>query len=332
MLALESKNQVLLKEHSSETATDFAESDSPSPSLLSVHEGRSKKACFNGLLVVPDTKTIRDVYLCNETWEDLVLENNLDVEKRLRGEIFDVMKDSSTNTDTIPQDRGEQQLHDDQEQAPFKMSCATCLLDLEPNGFACVSSAQRELVDGARQNAMARAKERRENGDSNLHDDHADACLCLPRQALEDLLEAKTRSRTLQAQDAILEHFAAQGIDPTLAETTRTVVLQHHVQSLLDLTKNLPPEREDMWWLVMLYDDTARPTKPCWSLDLPGGKRHLGETAIEGAIRETEEETSLVCSADWIRLHLQSTHANDPGNRHFLLTPPAELAEYEGTE
>ena len=35
-----------------------------------------------------------------------------------------------------------------------------------------------------------------------------------------------------------------------------------------------------------------------WALDLPGGKRHLGESALECAIRETEEECSLLLSRE----------------------------------
>ena len=35
-------------------------------------------------------------------------------------------------------------------------------------------------------------------------------------------------------------------------------------------------------------------------LDLPGGKRHLGETTLQGVIREVEEECSLQINYDWL--------------------------------
>ena len=34
-------------------------------------------------------------------------------------------------------------------------------------------------------------------------------------------------------------------------------------------------------------------------LDLPGGKRHLGESTLQGLIREVEEECSLLIDHEW---------------------------------
>jgi len=34
--------------------------------------------------------------------------------------------------------------------------------------------------------------------------------------------------------------------------------------------------------------------------NLPGGKRHLGETTLQGVIREVEEECSLQIDYDWL--------------------------------
>ena len=57
-------------------------------------------------------------------------------------------------------------------------------------------------------------------------------------------------------------------------------------------------------------------------LDLPGGKRHLGETALEGAIRETEEEASLAWDDLWVKTVLQAKKFAERGNRYFILNPP----------
>jgi len=47
--------------------------------------------------------------------------------------------------------------------------------------------------------------------------------------------------------------------------------------------------------MVMGYIDGPRN----FELDLPGGKRHLGESTLEGAIREVEEECSLQIDNEW---------------------------------
>jgi 8-oxo-dGTP pyrophosphatase MutT (NUDIX family) len=77
-------------------------------------------------------------------------------------------------------------------------------------------------------------------------------------------------------------------------------------------------------WLVMGYDDHKS-----LELDLPGGKRHLGETSLEGAIRETEEETSLVWDASWVTTALQSKKRSEGGNRYFVLHPPQSLLDHQ---
>ena len=46
-------------------------------------------------------------------------------------------------------------------------------------------------------------------------------------------------------------------------------------------------------------DDQTTKIKLVWELDISGGKRHLGEDSISCAIRETEEETSLLMDESW---------------------------------
>eukprot|EP00536_Pseudo-nitzschia_multiseries_P005518 jgi/Psemu1/285832/fgenesh1_pg.103_\ len=119
---------------------------------------------------------------------------------------------------------------------------------------------------------------------------------------------------------------------------TDGIELGHHLQSVLALTttttnnsnnnkrstsSNDDDDDDDCWWFVIGYDDHKS-----IMLDLPGGKRHLGETSLEGAIRETEEESSLTWDASWVVDVLSSRKASyDGGNRYFLLHPPQSFLD-----
>ena len=44
------------------------------------------------------------------------------------------------------------------------------------------------------------------------------------------------------------------------------------------------------------------------TLDLPGGKRHLGESTINGVVREVEEECSLLIDENWLMHHVSTRY------------------------
>ena len=63
-------------------------------------------------------------------------------------------------------------------------------------------------------------------------------------------------------------------------------------------------------------------------LDLPGGKRHLGEGPFECAMRETEEEVSLHVDETWLfgdKLPRESKAEDERGNVYYFLRPPPNL-------
>ena len=82
-------------------------------------------------------------------------------------------------------------------------------------------------------------------------------------------------------------------------------------------------DKDDEHWLLLVYDDRDNQTytsKACWSLNVYGGKRHLGETTLEAAIRETEEEISLKWDKSWV----DERWVHKAGNAYYyLLSPPA---------
>ena len=260
----------------------------------------------DGLVVVPQTRSLRSIYVCDETKEHSFHENPKKAELKLRQEIFPDAKESECTS--------------------FKVSCASCLLDYQPNGFACVSSPSTDIVNRARDWAREAATNKSRD---QWHADHAHHVVTLPRYALESLNRSKTRGQKQEAQDGLWQLLQNQGV-PVEPET-QSIAIQHHLSSLLFLTRD--QSKKSYQWLVIVFDDTHKINNPCWSLDLAGGKRHLGETAQEAAIRETEEETSLVWNERWIedvRPHESSggtrrnKNSSEDCNRYFLLTPPSD--------
>jgi len=253
--------------------------------------------CLNGLLVVPENKDIhRSVYMCNDTKESYFTKNQREAEMKLKNEIF----------------------YDD-EMKRIKVNCAACLLQCEPNGFACVSSPELEIINSVRDLARITAEQKQE-----LHSDHADYCITIQKSLLLTLHTSQKLSEVQESKDAIFELMKTQNIPITTESISKEIVLQHHLTSLLGLLNLERQDTTDKYWLVMVYDDTnTKKEKPCWTFNLPGGKRHLGETTIDGAIRETYEELSLVWDRKWIydrRRHLHNV--SERCNSYLLLTPP----------
>eukprot|EP00592_Proboscia_alata_P017639 CAMPEP_0194397592 /NCGR_PEP_ID=MMETSP0174-20130528/125631_1 /TAXON_ID=216777 /ORGANISM="Proboscia alata, Strain PI-D3" /LENGTH=423 /DNA_ID=CAMNT_0039193789 /DNA_START=271 /DNA_END=1542 /DNA_ORIENTATION=- len=278
---------------------------------------RSSSQQLNGLVVVPDTKSIPSVYLCLGTGSDEFSRDSLSKELKLKEEIFAPLFSAG----------------DEQEQtASFKVSCAACLLKDEPNGFACVSSSSSQTVDFARDMARHQAEEKRQEGP--LHADHAHHICTLPRQMIWQLHDrARTREQKRTATREIMEHMSKQGVPIDMSGTVDNVEIGHHMFSLLHITKN-DTDARTAHWLILVYDDTSKSKNPCWTIDLPGGKRHLGETTFDGTTRETEEEMSLTIDKDWILKGkpMRQVGKKDDINGYYLIAPPTELLARSLTE
>ena len=275
-----------------------------------MEEDEAKKIAWNALTVQPQVKNIRSMYRCLDTEQEVYSANPVQAELKLRREIFD-----NNKTDEATADYG--------------VSCAPCLLHREPNGFACVSSNSVESLNQVRDTARLAALQKQE-----LHPDHAHHLVTVPHSALARLWRSSKKGGHDNGKgrdDELYDLLCTQ--DVPIEPETSAIVLGYHLTSLLGLTttnkkSNTNTSRAaDPCWLVMVYDGTGKQhSRPHWTLDLPGGKRHLGETALDAAIRETLEETSLVWTADWVQEQLQSDRKEQSINRYYLLTPPSCLA------
>jgi hypothetical protein len=208
----------------------------------------------------------------------------------------------------------------------IKVSCAACLLERVPNGFVFINSTIKTIVECARDEARKNAQGLLQNG-KKLHADHADNVLVLSSKLLQPMPLSRNAEvnkfiqNSLDNHCSLKEQLNVQGMD---VQGLERIVLGHHLKSLLMTFKN---QKEDCFLLAIAYRDESNENgSTTIQLDLPGGKRHLGESSFDCAIRETMEETSLLVDATWQvgenHQPLNNTQKGDFCNVFYDLHPP----------
>ena len=206
-----------------------------------------------------------------------------------------------------------------------KVSCAQCVLEVNPNGAVVIIGYHHEMM-GLATTAKMRAEEKKGadeiNGasggkgeKSSLHHDHAHLIMALPVPLVAACL-SKTATRTdmnnlyawalggkvgvsscssnseSDSRDETSGHF------PLFTRKPKPIEFKHHLQCVWFKQSKDPlfffrnaggqipqlsaASLDELLVLVMAYDDGDH-----WTLDLPGGKRHLGEDVWTCARRET---------------------------------------------
>ena len=157
----------------------------------------------------------------------------------------------------------------------IKIRCAGCLLDGPWANGAAVIVGSRALVEAACAVAGAEAARAVADGEAQ-HDDHAHHVAALP---VDLLRRPDTRARS----DAILERLVGgRGLAPRAR-----VELGHHIGAGLSALGDALRPRDEVFAIV--YDDDTH-----YTVNLPGGKRHLAESPWVACLREAKEETSLI--------------------------------------
>jgi hypothetical protein len=312
---------------------------------LSMISSNNNLTTEGGLIVLPDTniKNIPHIFFLAPNMEQInphpdIITNpkyRISLENILRTQLFPT---KAADLPKIP---------------PYKVSCASCLLQLENNGFVCVASKDFSTIQSVIQLANQRKDEKMARKSTNtcmknkssLHGDHAFLLLALPRRSLWNIAK---KNATEFETNIVMQIFLSQVKDITYdqplsrsylntvikiyddgeASTNTTFHLGPHLHSMLRMTNlsiegkgEITVEDEEDWWLVMVENKPNlqnRTKKIVWNLDLPGGKRHLGETSLQCAIRETEEETSLVVHETWPRYELKELT-----NTYYVMNLPA---------
>ena len=274
----------LRQRHESPVESEF-DVDGNFPRKLSQLNLKDKLDSFDNLVVVPDMswQSVPAVFVCTGTNVQRFQRDGFSCEEKLAEEILfgnSMEEKGIEEKGIIP---------------PLKVSCASCLLlGHQRNGFvAFVSESLEELhtsVQRARNAAVAKV---------HLHSDHAHFICALEVSTLQALL--KDRKEHNQFKMKVLTQMKEGGVElpqeamdllsskETSSVSSLQIKMGHHLRALLPLFKKLHNSGRPRYVMVIGYIDG--PTE--FELDLPGGKRHLGESALEGAVREVEEECSL---------------------------------------
>lgn len=164
----------------------------------------------------------------------------------------------------------------------IKTRCASCALRGNPNGsIALVGSAQQ----------LSRYQEifRDATTLARKHDT-ADRLL---------LFDDGDLARLFSGDDSLLRERG-------LEDRPKAPVLRYHLK--LFFGRRPLFSKEEL--LVLARDSPSR-----WIFDLPGGKRHLGETSWDAALRETREETLLDFRHLPVLEHFDDEEENDNDSR-----------------
>ena len=98
------------------------------------------------------------------------------------------------------------------------------------------------------------------------------------------------------------------GIKTDVAKNVTNVSIGHHLHSVLEIMRR--QKMKEMFVMVLVEVRSSE-----FRLDLPGGKRRLGEDTFKCAIRETEEESSL----DVNSLQYEKNEYTDQANSYFFI-------------
>jgi len=84
------------------------------------------------------------------------------------------------------------------------------LLEIEPNGFVCISSTKKNEIESAIH--IANQQKARKKRKQKLHSDHAFLLCAIPRKLLWKLCIAETRSQTTETMITLCSQLINDGI------------------------------------------------------------------------------------------------------------------------
>jgi len=246
-------------------------------------------AIFNGLCVIPGSKN-RDCsfFVCEGTGNTVYEADNLYCEGILRDHLFLPPSSEKSASGRFPAKNA-------------KISFAQCVLLSNPNAMAIVMSSSYDHLDKIR----LKGSNRRANMKQVKHD-HCDDLFIFRYENLVNFCKGKTRAQKSEMCQLL------KNDDGHLPSCTKELNIGYHLETVLSSLRRTREIAKNKFIMVMGRNHDLAGGNGNISgivdLDLPGGKRHIGETVLKCLSRETFEETSIDLSEDC------DIHENDDEN------------------
>jgi hypothetical protein len=208
------------------------------------------------------------------------------------------------------------------EDSSVTFSAAQCILSNvekgEPNGMMCIGSINNQSVESIV--AMQRSNVTyKKNNNMDFHHDHVDYTYALKIKKLLEWIrnggESNKDNKTLSivVYNIISLYYPAGKKDISKASLVDIKVGHHLIDAVTGSGKDFLHENHWLWVTVSIKQNKNRFD---WKLDIPGGKRKLGEAAFDCARRETDEETSVAIDDSITSEHV----ATNQENRYFYMS------------
>lgn len=275
-------------------------------------------------LVLPDSKGLKAIFASNEV---LVEDPRIFHQKKLSPKQRDIILKEETRLKELifPSNENPHKV---------KVSCAACLLEVQQNGFLAIASSDFRNMKRVTKLAIE-ARELKLQDEKDLHHDHADYVCILPRILLQKHVtqsnqKGRISKRDVESFQELKQCMNEQNINITSEDR---IEFGHHLETMLGIFSGIDASFEEYKYLfVMMFKDIkgkGKYERNVYVIDLPGGKRHLGEQTYECAVRETEEETSLLVDEKWLvnrsvygTKPLISKSRFESSNAFYLAQPP----------
>ncbi|GFH45708.1 hypothetical protein CTEN210_02182 [Chaetoceros tenuissimus] len=246
-------------------------------------------------LVLPDSKGLKAIFASSEV---LAEDPRIFHQKKLSPKQRDIILKEETRLKELifPSNENPQKV---------KVSCAACLLEVQQNGFLAIASSDFRNMKRVTKLAIE-ARELKLQEEKDLHHDHADYVCILPRILLQKHIspskqKGRISNRDLESFQELKQCMNEQNINITDEDR---IEFGHHLETMLGIFSGIDANFEQYKYLfVMINKDVkgdGKYQRNVYVIDLPGGKRHMGEYTFDCAVRETEEETSLLVDEKWL--------------------------------
>lgn len=257
----------------------------------------------NNLLVV--AKPIGNVFFSEETGVVAYEDDAKSCELKLANELF---ADNKMGIEIKP-----------------KVSCAQCLLTAndKKNGFLGIFSHSLEEIQATVDSA--RNTESMEKDQGILHSrNHADFVSAIEVSSLQSWLQGGS----VHATNEVLNQIIDGGVADVPYHNVRLKVT-HPLETLLTYMSSSSSFENLTYVMIWGFIDGPHTVQ----IDLIGGKRHLGESTLECALRKADKECSLKIDEGWLKSQVSSKYggsfaAEMSGDSEVKVLVPSEQGSH----